>query len=343
MDCICLTDGLTSDQIEQAKKSTSGLYLDTDLSGGVKLADVKYLDSCGEFFRIATESIEAAQRDFSDDFRVALLTKYKSAKTAFMGELGRLQYSGFMPATKPIQYVRIEPSSTGGGIMKIDTVRININASKLVKIKMVAVMDGLTYGDTVFEAEVNTVANKWTNVVIPDSVSVPLTMSGRKMNYYLAWEKTGAELPVDNSTSCGCSGGDGYSSFVKLFGGQADSYEDLTKYEEKLAHGFSIGAQISCDTGNVVCDLLKTSELFKLVTPKAILFKAGANMINNILKSSEISRITMMNREVMWGSRNHFIKEYETRISYLASEVTLGANDCFTCSTNSLYVGNVFG
>lgn len=343
MDCICLTDGLTPEQIEAAKKSTSGLYLDTSLSGGIKLADVKYLDMCGEYFRLAKESIEAAERDFYDDITVSLLSKYKAIKPKFIGEIGRLQYAGFINIDAPLQYVRIEPIDGGGGILQIDTLRLNINASKAVNIKIVAVFDGLTYGTTVYETTVNSISNRWVDVPMNDIITLPLLINGKKMIYYVVWEKTGTENAVDNSTSCGCSGGDGYSSFISVTGGAASDYNNLVKNEgDKFAKGLSIGAQLYCDSSGIVCDLYNTNDMFKLVAPKAILFKAGANLINNVLKSSEISRLTMMNRETMWGTRNNFIKEYENRVSYLGIEIDMPVNGCFSCSNNNMWVGNIY-
>lgn len=343
MDCICLTDGLTTEQIEEAQKSTSGLYLDSDLSGGIKLQDVKYLDACGELFKIAKQSIESAEREFYDDVRVEILNKYKSSKPTFIGDLGRLQYSGFMGSNKPLQFLQIRPVSLSGATMKIDTVRINISASKSVNVKLISVIEGLTYGDVVFETTVNTQANKWTSVNIPPDLKLPLSVSGRKMFYFFVWEKTGTEQAVDNATSCGCSGGDAYQNYIQLTGGQAEDYDNLNNGSEKFARGFSIGAQIYCETSGLVCDLLTTSEIFKLVTPWAILFKAGVNLINNVLKSSEINRITMMNREVLWGTRNNFLKEYQNRVAYLGSEVDLSQNECFSCSNKTMYVGNIYG
>ena len=150
MDCLCMTDGLTQEEIAEAKKSTSGLYLDQNLDGGVKLKDIKTLDACGLYYRLAKESKEGAIRAYGDDLKIGMSGKYKSVKPKFIGELGRLQYSGFIAAQQTLQYLRIEPKGTGGAILQLDNLRININENKTVPIKLVSVMEGMTSGETVF-------------------------------------------------------------------------------------------------------------------------------------------------------------------------------------------------
>src|SRR5690349_18181718 len=87
--CACVLDGLTPTQQEAAKLSKSGLYLDGNLEGGVHISDVKMLEHCEEYYRLATKAIAAAKKAFEDDIQVAVQTKYKTNKAKFIGELGR--------------------------------------------------------------------------------------------------------------------------------------------------------------------------------------------------------------------------------------------------------------
>jgi len=343
MDCLCLADGLSPEQIEAAKKSTSGLYLDANLKGMIKLSDIKYLDACGMYYKMASEAIEAAQRQYTDDLKIMLSEKYKSNRARFIGELGRLQYSGFLGAQKNLQYVKIQPNDINAAVIQIDSLRINISHSKTVTVKLISIIDGLSYGDIVYETTVQTTANKWVNVTIPEEMKLPFSVKGYKMSYYFVWEKEGNEQPVDNSTSCGCSGGDAYSQYVTFTGGQADDYDSFGGINDKFARGLSIGAQIYCDTAAVVCDKFYKEEAVSLISAWSVLFKAGEILFNKILMSSSIERITMMNREAMYGMRNHYEKEYNNRIAYLTTEIDLSSSGCFSCSNNKMYVGSIFG
>lgn len=341
--CACVLDGLTPTQKEEAQLSKSGLYLDGNLEGGVHISDVKMLEYCDEYFRLATKAIKAAKKAFEDDIQVAIQTKYKTNKAKFIGELGRLQYSGYLTVSEPLQFMRLIPKQENAAVMKINNVRLNISAAKNVNVKMIAVIDGLTYGDVVFESTVATQAGRFINVAIPENLKVPLTINNRKINYYFVWEKTGVEMPINNGVSCGCSGGDAYKEYIEIKGGGTTDIESLHDGTDRYAHGFSVDAELFCETGDLVCNEYNKNSIVSIVTAWSNLYKAGELLIEYILQSPEINRFTMMNREYLWGKRNHFKKEYENRIMYLVGEIEITADDCFVCRDAKAFVGNVFG
>lgn len=341
--CECVLSGLSTEQKEEVRKSVSGLYLDGDLEGGVSLSEIKLLDNCEDYFNLAKKAILHAKKAFESDIQVAIGSKYKTSKARFVGELGRLQNTGPMAVQKPFQYMKIKPLTISPATMKIHNVRLNINTAKATNVKLIAVMDGLTYGDTIFEAVVNTVANRFTNVEIPINLQVPLVVNNRPMHYYFIWEREGNELPQDNGLSCGCSGGDAFDAYVQLSGGQSDDLETLGQVVDKYAHGFSVDAEISCETGGLVCSEFRNDDKIAIVSAWANLYKAGELLIEYVLQSPEINRFTLMNREYLWGKRNHFKKEYEMRIAYLGSEIDVTKSDCFVCRDTKMFIGNVFG
>ena len=343
-NCECLLAGLTEEQVAAAKTSTSGLYLDGNLEGGVALAEVKLLENCGEYFNLASKAIKAAQKAFYDDIQIAIGAKYKSVKARFIGELGRLQYAGVKAASKPLQYLKVTPLTQSAAIMKVNNVRLNINSTlPQVTVKLVQVMDGLTYGDVIFEAQVDTQANKFVSVEIPVNLQVPLSVNNRKLEYYFVWERTGTEMPMDNSISCGCSGGDAYAAYVKLSGGQSEDYDTLGTDTDVYAHGLSVDAEIFCETGGLICAEFRKEDRIALVCAWSVLYKAGELLIEYVLQSPEINRFTMMSREYIWGKRNHFKAEYNSRLAYLGEEIDITANDCFVCRDRKMFVGNIYG
>lgn len=342
-NCECMLAGLTPEQVIAAKTSTSGLYLDGNLEGGVALEEVKLLENCGEYYKLATKAIKSAQKAFYDDLQIAIGTKYKNIKARFMGELGRLQYAGVMNVQDTLQYLKVEPLISSAAVMKVNNVRLNINTAKeAVPVKLIAVLDGLNTGDIVFEAVVNTQAARFTSVEIPVNLQVPLSKNNRKINYYFVWEREN-ELPIDNSVSCGCSGGDAYQAYVKLTGGTAADYDSLGLKTDVFAHGFSVDAEIYCETGGLICNEFRKEDRIALVSAWSVLYKAGELLIEYVLQSPEINRFTMMSREYLWGKRNHFKAEYNNRLAYLGSEIDITADDCFVCRDRKMFVGNVFG
>lgn len=338
--CECTIGGLTAEQLKQAKASTSGLYLDANLEGGVNFSDIQNIDYCDDYFSMATKAIAAATKVFSDDIVISVEDKYKTSRARFMGELGRIQYAGFISGSQPLQYLRVEPTSVNASVMVINGIRLNTNTSRDVVVKLVAVNDGYSYGDVVLETKVTTQANRFVSVALPEAIKVPFSKNGKKINYFFVWEKEN-DLFIDNSVSCGCSGGDAYDGYIKLSGGEATDYDNLGLKRDKFAHGFSLDVEMFCDTSGLVCSGFKSENRIALVTAWAILYKAGEILIESVLNSSEINRFTMMNREYLYGKRNHYRAEYNNRINYLGVEIDITSDDCFVCRENRMFIGSI--
>lgn len=344
-DCICVTDGLTEEQKIELKTSVSGLYLDTHLEGGVSLSDVRLLDNCEEYFKMAKDAIKVAERKFADDLMVAISRKYKSTKPKFLGTLGQITYSGNLPVNKKFQYLKVSPKSgSKSSILTVNGVRLITNSDGIVTVRIIAVRKGERNGEEIFSSDLTLLANRFTGVNIAEPLKLPLSANGYELEYYFIWERPeGLSIdPKDNKTTCNCSGGNAFDGYVTLSGGESEDLEDLVS-TDKLSHGFSIDAEIKCETGNVICREFNEANEIAKVSAWSILYKAGELLNEYILGSSEISRFTTMNREHLYGKRNHFKKEYEMRIAYLAGEIDLSSSDCFICRENRMFVGNIFG
>ena len=162
------------------------------------------------------------------------------------------------------------------------------------------------------------------------------------MYYYFVWEGSAGTKARDNGVSCNCSGGNGYDSYVSLKGGESNDLNDLSG-SDNFAHGFSLDVEIKCDTGRLICREFDSQNKIAVASAWANLYKAGELLIEKVLSSSEISRITLMNRDYLYGKRNHFRAEYEKRILYLSYEIDVTKGDCFICQNRDFFVGNVFG
>lgn len=344
-DCVCVTDGLTEAQIAEIRLSTSGLYLDKHLEGGISLADVRLLDHCEDYVSMARNAVEVAGRRFADDLLVSLSKRYSSTKPRFMGALGEITYSGNLTVEKKYQLLKISPKTgTNSGILTINGIRLITSSDGMVNVRVFAVRKGETSGTEILSTTITTLANRYASATLPAPLVLPLYENGTDVDYYASWERPdGLEIfPKNNKTKCSCTGGDAYSGYVTLSGGETDDLDSLTA-TDGFSHGFSIDAEIKCETGNVVCREFDASNEVAIISAWAVLYKAGELLNEYILNSPEINRFTLLNREYLWGKRNHFRKEYESRVAYLASEIDLSSNDCYICRENRMFVGNVFG
>lgn len=341
-NCGCITNGLTQSQIDDMGKSASGLFLSEDLEGGITISEVKTFDNCGEYYELAKKAINSAKKRFEDDVLVALLDKYKSNKPNFMGDLGRLQFVASIPATTNVQYLKISPKNNVSANMKIHGVRLAVDSEITTTVKLIAVEDGLNYGEELFSVEVTTHANRFTNVDIPAGIEVPFFKNGRKMNYFVTWERVNGANPKDNGISCGCSNGDAFDDYVEISGGEVFDYDVLGTQKTTFARGIVVLTEMFCSVGDFVCKEYDAKNNVAIVSAWANLYKAGELLIEYVMASPEISRFTTMNREYLWGKRNHFRKEYKDRLDFLAEAIDAKNSDCFICNNSKMIIGNVF-
>ena len=337
--CLCVTDGLSQEQKEEFAISKSGLYLD-ELEGAVSLQDIKTLDACGEYFRLAIESIKIAKQEFAKDIEIALSNQYEN-KPKYNGDLGNASYASFLAKTKPYQFMKVEPRYTGDAVIELQRMRLIVSEPDTVNFYLLAGYENET-PQVIYTTTVETLPNIYTNIPLPANKKMPTTVNGRAMNYYFVWQGAVTTQARDNKLSCGCGGGNAYEDFVFLKGGQSDDLTMKNTVADEFSHGFNHTAMVSCETGALVCREYDANNSIAVATAAAIRYKANAILTQKILDSQTINRFTLMSREAMYGKRNHFNAEYRGSIDWLAMGVNVRQSGCWICRDNKMFVGNIF-
>lgn len=338
--CQCLHGQVSTEEFEKLKISKSGLFLD-EVEGGLMMRDVKQFDKCKTFLKIQTDAIENAKKFFKADILAQLNLKYQVKKTNFIGEIGKPSFTSSMNTSKRLQFLKLEPNNDA--VLEVSRLRIFLNNDVTTKAWVIKVEEGQTNGVMVYENEEIVSSNKVLTVNFEQGLKLSLNSNGKKQNYYLVYEKIDSDLqPRDIKVSCGCSGGDAFAEFLFVTGGEADNFSELsTVLTDKFTHGISIDVQIKCETGSVICKEYNANDAIAYVTAFSILYKSAELVIENIMNSSEVNRLTMLSNERLWGKRNHFKKEYNDRIKYLAENIDVTSSDCFLCRDDVMYLGNI--
>ena len=135
--CPCVTNGLTEQEKIDIAASNSGLYLD-ELEGAIAARDIKTLDSCGEYFRLAKDALKVAAKRFADDIELALSKQYDTAKPNYNGELGRITYAGFLAKNKtlPFPFLLVSFENILEGTIELPLITANKKLGKLEKRRM---------------------------------------------------------------------------------------------------------------------------------------------------------------------------------------------------------------
>lgn len=338
--CQCLHGQITPEEFEKNKISNSGLYLD-NVEGGLMLRNVKQITACKSFYEIQIEAIANAKNFFSADILKELNLKYQVRKTNFLGEIGKISYTASLETTKRLQFLKLQPKNDA--VIQLDRLRVFLNKNITTKVWILRIAEGQSDGVLVYENESVETQNQTITIPFPDGLKLPLNLDGKEQSYYFIYERLDSTLqPRDIKTSCGCSGGDAYDQFLIATGGEVELFSELVNAPfDGFTHGISLDVQIKCETGAVICKEYDENDAIAYLTAYAIMYKGAELVIESIMNSDEVNRYTMLNREHLWGKRNHFKKEYNDKIKYLSENIDVASSDCFICRDTGAQLGNL--
>lgn len=331
-DCPCVIDGLSPEEVAQLRESVSGLYLD-ELEGGVNIRSLEMLDSCQNLAEMSLAARDTAIKKLRDDILVSLQGKYRTAKKAFIGSIGRPSYTSNLNVTSEYQFLRLRPTSQSDAIATISGIRLIIDRVATIEVEIIRAPKGGNQGEKIFSETVTTNANAYTAIPLTQPLELSLSGDGEIYDYYIVWNRSGSGAnPKDLKVSCNCSSGSGYEQFFQVHGGEMTDTNYLNNSRsDKYSHGLTLDVDIRCKPGNLICREYDRENAIAVTMAWATMYKAGELLIEAVMNSGEVNRYTMMNREYLWGKRNHFRKEYETRVLYLASVMDVTSSDCFIC------------
>lgn len=337
-ECPCLIDGLTEEQIADLKESKSGLYLD-NVEGALQFNAIEAASDCLTFAETAKESINNAKKRLMEDLAIAISEKTQGGKPSFNGVIGKPTYTRTLTeASKKYQYLKLEANGRTDGVMDINEIRIIGTTTEQVVFKVLKV----TQNGIVTELAsglISLMQDKFTPTGIKLQ-GLPLYDKGETVSYILQYERTDTK-PKDVKISCGCKGGDPFSGYLVVSGGETDQEEDHSNRDTKHTRGFSVQVNIKCDSSRLVCRDYDNENAVALLLAWSMLYKANELLVQRVLSSGEINRYTMMSREHLYGRRAHFQKEYEARIMYLKTTLKIDTSDCFICRSRNIRVTGI--
>lgn len=349
----CITEGLSTGQLTQLKKSVSGLYLD-DLPGGVHMKALKHADDTKPFYDMATDSLLNAAKFLEDDIVVALNNKYKKARMNFVGQIGRPSFAQSLGVSRQYQGIRLKPVAYSDAVATVTSLMLIVNESQSFKIYLHKVPYGSTMGEEIRRWDITTTANAYATLVIDAAeggLKLPFVENGVQYEYWFFWDRVeagGTVQPKDTKiecATCGKTAGTTLADFVRVDGVQFDSLAGLNYANyDQYSHGFILNVSIKCDNSQLFCREYNDQEAVAVTMARAVWFKAGELLIEEVIKSPNINRYTTMAKEYLWGKRNHFRTEYDGRIKYLADVIDVSASNCYICRqvTNQPFHAGIF-
>lgn len=339
-DCDCITKGLSSEEIKELTTSKSGLFIDTDLNGAINLQALNSESSCKNMITYFKNGKNAAVKKFEADILAGITQKYTDAGGNYNGLLGKPSHVGDLNVYKDFQYFKMKAVQPSDADITIKNVRIGVSKSAIIEVHIIRVAQGETTAEIVETKTAQSNAGMF--VQIEFNAHLPITFDGRTYDYYIVWERPDGVFPFDTKADCDCGGNRTYQNFISISGGEVDTLGQLYNGKEtSFSHGIIVDVEIRCKTNKLICRDYKNRDAISVTTAWAILYSTAANIIDAILMNTEINRYTTMNREAMYGLRNHFRKEYNTRMIYLTETINVTSSDCFICKQGRIFVTTI--
>jgi hypothetical protein len=336
-ECACFAADIAA-MPAALKESAHGLFLD-ELNQGIGLGSINSVKDCGNGLAdMFTKSIEQAQDFYKADLLAALAVLRKRAYDPFTGFLGSRNFARTYLPSKSWAGVRIEPRNIIGAYMSMSKIHFYFESTELALPVRILELRVDSAGDQ-FITElaaftVNTVANTDVTHTLATALRLPLwDAEGRKLQYYIIYDRSSNINPKDNKTRCNCGTQEQRMlQYIDIRGVQVDADADLygsTAYAEAM--GVIPEVDMSCGSDDMICDAIAIDEAVRLTTAYALWYKAGELLIDKLLHSAEISRYTMANREQLYGDKKSYRSQYFDRITWISQHMDHSGTDCYKC------------
>jgi len=329
-ECVCYDDGRPVD----FDVSNSGLYLD-ELEG-LNLRTLASDVECGEgnIWLKMEKAITNAVTNFRTDLISSILLTQRTGRKSFNGLIGQLKYKTVNTIPTTWTGLRINPREFKGSVLTLKGITTLMDTDVSFD---VFIYDNITPTPLHSILNVNAVTGTATeNPLTP--IELPLYREGyQDLEYQIVYQPSGFN-PLDNKVTCGCRRRENFEEWMTVEGIQGDVIAEREDWNTNgFANGLAIDVSMVCNTAEIICGGDSNDSLdfendgVALSMAYAIRFKAGEILIEDILASGEINRFTMLDKERLWGKRNHYRTEFRTRIVYISDTIDIESNDCLVC------------
>lgn len=349
--CECFTEGLeivdgdppeTDDDWYQ--QSTSGLFLD-ELDGIESMWSADESLTCdqtlADFYEKARKTaIVKTQDEVLKQVNERLIKQDRS----FIGSLGAKAFTKSVDISVDEFYgmfLKMRPIVDGVMVLNsVDTMFEETATFDVLIYKRYVESNAYELVDTIHD--VASTANRHVKNALTAPMILPMydTVDG-ELEYYFVYDHTG-HTPKNNMPTCGgCGRVEGKAAaYVTKYGVHGTDITNLSNWSKtsSYAYGLSLRVEFRCDADSLICRMFETLNEWKQQFAYAVLLKAGIIVHNNIIRSPEVSRAQMIDRDGVIAQMNIWEADYNKRLTWLAQNVNPAVNDCYMCNDRNLKV-----
>jgi len=357
-DCSCFD----TDRPTDFNTSYSGLYISDGLS--LKVTDSAADCEQGGVWDILQTSRDRAINEFTMDYMHGIEARYGDKYTPFYSSNHKDRFIGkknissaFVSPISDFAALRLDPKCIKGGILTIEGVELalrDIAIPTTVEVNLFSSED-LSNPIDVVSIKLTSI-NTFTYEAFSTPFQIDLSDSdfdNGEINYFLAYKiPSGSKIPRTKIyDGCNCSKGskikyNPWAQYLDAYGVSSDEFSNLdrAKYTNSFTMGLRVKATASCNKITWLCELANDfNELmtlgdkdFKYASDLAQIINVRAKeiVLDTVLRSPNINRLTMFAKDGVRDLRNRYRKQYAEYLQWFLQYMPLHRNDCLTCHNN---------
>lgn len=348
-ECDCFT-GSKPDGFDAINESDSGYYL-TDEDYGFPMLDSVYSAiDCGDsenIYLVLQRARANAINSIYTDLQAAMLQFWDKAVRPFAGLVGQRKSNATITPTAGVVGQLWKPSPIKDASFVITHIWVGVSQTGSVTLKISSNDPDFTEYTQVVNV---TTAGTPQRFALTTPVELPLyskrvadggCCDSCGLRYAVSYVPNAGMKYLNNKFSC-CGGHNvEWKQYFTASGFETNSLveflDDCASSCNSYASGLSIEGHLVCDNLQWLCELeeLNGKDL-QDVLARAIQFKATEFLAQHVLDSASINFWTTLNRESIYGKRNHAKNRFDEYMLWIAENVPVGMTGCYKCKPSKI-------
>ena len=357
-DCPCVED-----RPEGANVSESGLYLDE--LPGLNLRLINATQDCGSegIWSKMERAVENAIDETVTELMACIAANTDPARPIGASQIGedKKATASAHKLTRPYHGLTLQTAKVIGGTFYVDAIATSFKSTvgmpATIDVRVLQRTEAPDEELAIYTLPITAGKTVWTEIE-PLSLSMDALGSSNPRYWFLFEPYAGAQA-MNDLINCGCGGfapywdpsnpqyesrqqkqGKLWAEWAMAAGTYGTDLEQRDQWTtENPTAGLMLRVRFECDERSTFCtgEPNYTTDHIQKVIAHAVRYRAGFNLLTDLLHSTDINRWTMTAGEAMEALRKEYDGEFLKRIKeYACPELSSGANinrygDCRKC------------
>lgn len=301
--------------------------------------------SSGSLWEILAWARDEAAKQFKADLLACINQNYVSRRPIYSGLIGQIGFTGNLSLSGTKAGLKYSFPQIKGGKMTVKRIATAFTTTGTVDVDVYD--NAMNQTTPLASYTLNTTANTVEFSTLATPLELPMHSNLiHHLEYYFVYTM-GGKVAKNVQADCGCGGTPPPWKVwmsVSAINGSDTNYAQWSSVK-KYANGLLLDVDLRCQATDLICSDERPLDIdnsgYDMQVVYANRWLAGALAFQKILDSPDCNRYTMMDRERIYGMRNHARKMYNDFIVYLCDNKEV-ATGCLQCKQNPNFsMGNI--